>query len=362
MTVTAPAAPQVSEAEESGRTAQPRGGARYWIAATAALFVAVGAGLLIGPAGLPVHSVLLELVSKLPFVHVHSGLSRTEQAILWQIRMPRVVLGGLVGLMLAAAGASYQGAFRNPLADPYLLGAAAGAGLGATLMIVYASGATRHGLDPVPLAAFVGAIAAVGVSYAVAYSTDRRAASATILLAGIAVAAFFTAVQTYVQQQHSDSLREVYAWILGRLNGASWHDVILVLPYVVVASAVLLLFRRLLDVLRVGDQEATTLGVHAARTRLIVVGAATLGTAAVVAVSGLIGFVGIIVPHTVRLTAGSSYRRVLPLSMIVGAAFLIIADLISRTVAAPAEIPIGVVTAFFGAPFFIFVLRRRGRT
>jgi iron complex transport system permease protein len=252
--------------------------------------------------------------------------------------------------------------FHNPLADPYLLGAAAGAGLGATLVIAYSPGASGWPVDPVPLAAFAGAVAAVAVTYLVATGTDRRVSAATIVLAGVAVAAFFTAVQTFVQQQHSDSLRAVYSWILGRLTTAGWHDVLLVLPYVTLSSAVLLAHRRVLDVLRVGDDEATTLGVRTARTRLVVVGAATLGTAAVVAVSGLIGFVGIIVPHTIRLSAGGSYRRVLPLSMLGGAAFLIAADLLARTIAAPAEIPIGVITAFFGAPFFILILRHRART
>jgi iron complex transport system permease protein len=308
-----------------------------------------------------VRGVLLELVGRLPFVHVHSGLSRTEAAVLWQIRLPRVVLGGLVGWMLAAGGAAYQGVFRNPLADPYLLGAAAGAGLGATLVIAYDPRASGWPVDPVPLAAFAGALTAVAVAYLVATGTGRRASAPTIVLAGVAVAYFFTSVQTFVQQQHSDSLRQVYTWILGRLDTAGWHDVVLVLPYVALSSAVLLAHRRLLDVLRVGDDEATSLGVRTGRTRLTVVGAATLGTAAVVAVSGLIGFVGIIVPHAIRLSAGGSYRRVLPLSMLAGAAFLITADLLARTVAAPAEIPIGVITAFFGAPFFVLVLRQRAR-
>ncbi|HZQ87205.1 MAG TPA: iron ABC transporter permease [Acidimicrobiales bacterium] len=332
---------------------------RWWVAASLALVGAAAAGVLIGPAGLPTRSVLLELASRLPLVHVHSGLSATDKAIVWQIRMPRMVLGGLVGWTLAASGAGYQGVFRNPLADPYLLGAAAGAGLGATLVIAYAPGSSGWPVDPVPAAAFVGAMAAVTVSYLVATAADRRAGTATIVLAGVAVAAFFTAVQTYVQQQHASSLHDVYTWILGRLTTSGWHDVWLVLPYVVVSSAVLLAHRRVLDVLSVGEAEASTLGVDTARARLLVVGAATLGTAAVVAVSGLIGFVGIIVPHFVRLSAGGSYRRVLPLSMVGGAAFLILADLIARTVVSPGEVPIGVVTAFFGAPFFVLVLRRR---
>jgi len=361
VTLTAPPLDRVPT-EPASAPAEPVGARRWWMAAVLALVGAVAAGVVVGPAGLPWRGVILELVAWVPLVHIRSGLSPTEQAILWQIRMPRVVLGGLVGWMLGASGAGYQGAFRNPLADPYLLGAAAGAGLGATLMIAYAPGSTGWPVDPVPLAAFLGAIAAVAASYLVATTADRHATAATVLLAGIAVAAFFTALQTYVQQQHAGSLRQVYAWILGGLNTSGWHDVVLVLPYVTLSSAVLLAHRRLLDVLQVGDHEASTLGVDTARTRLVVVGAATLGTAAVVAVSGLIGFVGIIVPHTIRLAAGSSYRRVLPLSMLAGATFLIVADLIARTVASPSEIPIGVITAFFGAPFFIVVLRRRMRS
>jgi iron complex transport system permease protein len=342
-----------------GEIDRPRRRRRAWVAAAAVLGGALAAGVLTGPAGLPWRGIVLDVVGHLPGVRVHSGLSVTQSAILWQIRMPRVVLGALVGWMLAAGGAAYQGVFRNPLADPYLLGAAAGAGLGASLMIAYAPSTARWPADALPVAAFIGAIVAVAVSYVVATVADRRASPATIVLAGVAVAAFFTAIQTYVQQQHVADIRQVYSWILGRLTTSGWHDVLLVLPYVVVSSAVLLLHRRLLDVLSVGDKEASTLGVDTPRTRLIVVGAATLGTAAVVAVSGLIGFVGIIVPHAVRLTAGASYRRILPLSMLVGAAFLVLADLAARTLVSPAEIPIGVITAFFGAPFFVLVLRRR---
>jgi iron complex transport system permease protein len=171
------------------------------------------------------------------------------------------------------------------------------------------------------------------------------------------VAAFLTAVQTYVQQRQSETLREVYGWILGRLTTAGWREVALVVPYALASTVVILLHRRLLDVLAVGDDEARSLGVRAARVRLVVVAAATLATAAAVAVSGLIGFVGIIVPHTVRLLVGSSHRLLAPLSLVAGAAFLILADLVARTVMAPAELPIGVVTAFFGAPFFALVLR-----
>jgi iron complex transport system permease protein len=273
--------------------------------------------------------------------------------IIWDLRLPRVVLGGLVGATLAISGAAYQGVFRNPLVDPYLLGVAAGAGLGATL--AFAGAGARAEL--VPVAAFVGAVAAVVITYLVGRRLGERT-SATLVLAGVAVASFLTAAQTYVQQRSAGDLRVVYSWILGRLS-TGWADVGLILPYVLVAGFAILLHRRLLDVLAVGESEAETLGLPVARVRLVVVVAATLGTAAAVAVSGLIGFVGIVVPHTVRLLAGNSYRAVLPLSLLFGGAFMIATDLAARTLVAPAELPIGVVTAFFGAPFFLSLLRRR---
>jgi iron complex transport system permease protein len=170
-----------------------------------------------------------------------------------------------------------------------------------------------------------------------------------------------TAVQTFVQQQHSQTLLQVYSWILGGLTGASWHDFLLVAPYVGVSAVILLAHRRVLDVLSLGDEEAASLGVNVRRVRLLIVGAATCGTAAAVAVSGLIGFVGIIVPHAIRLAISSSYRAIVPLSLVLGAGFLVLADVLARTVMSPAELPLGVVTAFFGAPFFAVVLRTSRR-
>ncbi|MGH9188062.1 MAG: FecCD family ABC transporter permease, partial [Acidimicrobiales bacterium] len=275
------------------------------------------------------------------------------------LRVPRVALGLLVGSLLALAGGAYQGVFRNPLADPYLLGAAAGAGLGATAVIVTGFSTSVGPVELVPLAAFAGSLGAVALTYAVGAAGDRRQSTATILLAGVAVASLLTAIQTFLQQRNDDTVRQVYAWILGRLTVGGWDEVALLLPYALVSMGVILVHRRALDVLSVGDDEATTLGLAVDRTRLLVVVAASLGTAAAVAVSGLIGFVGIIIPHTVRLAGGASYRIILPLSMLVGGAFLVLADLLARTLLSPAEIPIGVVTAFFGAPFFVLVLRTR---
>ena len=314
------------------------------------------AGMLVGPANIGIEAIVRSVVSHVPLLHVHSGLSSTDSAILWQLRAPRVVLGVLVGGMLALAGGSYQGVFRNPLVDPYLLGVAAGAGLGATLAIAY-GGRAIDSYDLLPLAAFLGAGLGVTLAYALGHSAGGGRSPAALVLAGVTVVAFLTAVQTFVQQQHTQSLQEVYSWILGRLDTAGWHDVLLVAPYVVISSVVLLLHRRVLDVLSVGDEEAAALGINVSRMRLVVVVFATVGTAAAVAVSGLIGFVGIIVPHAIRLAVGSSYRVVLPLSLLAGGGFLVLADVIARTVISPAELPIGVVTAFFGAPFFAVVLR-----
>jgi iron complex transport system permease protein len=332
---------------------------RWWwiVGALGALLVVVGVAIVTGPAQLSVGSVLAAIAERIPGIDPPSEVTEQEAAIVWQLRMPRIALGLLVGAMLGIAGGAYQGSFRNPLADPYLLGVAAGAGLGATLAIAYGPETGGWIVDPLPLFAFIGGLVGVALAYLVGYTVRAGHTAVTLILAGVAVAAFLTAVQTYLQQREAETLREVYGWILGRLSTAGWGEIMLILPYVLVCSAVIFAGRRLLDVLAVGDEEAGALGLNASRVRLIVVLAATLGTAAAVAVTGLIAFVGIIVPHTVRLVVGTSYRLVIPLSMIVGGAFLVFCDLLARSLVAPAELPIGVVTAFFGAPFFAVVLK-----
>lgn len=320
------------------------------------LLLALAVGVLSGPVDLGLGAILQSGAAHLHLPGVASPLSPTEEAILWQIRVPRVALAALVGGMLALAGATYQGVFRNPLADPYLLGVAAGAGLGATIAIAYLPDGLR-GQRALPAAAFVGGVVAVVLTYAVGRSARRERDAATLVLAGVTVAAFFTAWQTFLQQQSAETLQQVYAWILGNIPSSGWSDVVLVLPYIAVATVVILSLRRVVDVLNLGDDEAASLGVDVRRVRLALVAAATLGTAAAVAVTGLIGFVGIIVPHAIRLVSGVGYRALLPLSFVVGAGFLVLADVVARTALAPAEIPLGVVTAFFGAPFFALVLR-----
>ncbi|MCY4457337.1 MAG: iron ABC transporter permease [Acidimicrobiaceae bacterium] len=324
-----------------------------------AVAVAVTLGLTIGPVPLRFDRVILELLDGIPGLTIDSGLSEAHQAIVNKLRLPRVVLGLLAGATLSLSGAAYQGAFRNPLADPYLLGVAAGAGLGATIAITQDWGDGAGFIDLVPLAAFAGALLAVGISYLAGHLGGNSTVS--LVLAGVAVASFLTAVQTYVQQSNTDALREVWAWILGRVATSGWAEPALITPYFVLMVVLILRYRRALDALSVGDEEATSLGLNPRRIRAIVVLAASLGAAAAVAVTGLIGFVGIIVPHTVRLIFGASHRALLPLSLLFGGAFMVLADLAARTLLAPAELPIGVVTAFIGAPVFALILRTSRR-
>lgn len=329
-------------------------------AAAAFLVVAVLVAAFVGAANLNPLATAAALADKIPFVRLPSGLDPLDRAVLFQIRLPRVVLGALVGGLLALAGAGYQGVFRNPLVDSGMLGASAGAGLGATLAIVYLGPHPQS----VPVAAFAGSLAGVGVAYATGAAASRRTVlgggPATLLLAGIAVGSFLTAVQTFVLQRSSSDIAAVYSWLLGSLSAASWQQVTTILPYAAVSSLVILLHGRHLDVLAVGDEEARALGLRPGQVRAVVVFASALAAASAVAVSGLIGFVGIVVPHVARRLAGPSYTSVLPLSLLCGAGFLVLADTLARTVLSPAELPIGVVTAFVGAPAFVWVLRATG--
>jgi iron complex transport system permease protein len=353
--------------DESGAHADPAALDSGWRrrlvalgAAAALLLLAVLLAIGVGAVGLPPGRVVATLLHQLG-LDVGTPLDGVQAEILLQLRLPRVLLVALVGGALAVAGATYQGVFRNPLADPYLLGAAAGAGLGATLVIAY----MPHNTGPfstVPVASFLGALTGVGLAYLLGTLASRAGGggAGTLLLAGVAVTSFLTAVQTFVQQAHANDLLTVYSWILGQLGDASWGQLGLALPYAAVAVAVLLGSTRALDVLAVGDEEAATLGLRPHRVRFVVLVAASLATAAAVAVSGLIGFVGLVVPHIVRRLAGGSYRVVVPVSLLGGAAFLVLADLVARTTIAPAELPIGVVTASIGAPFFAALLRTGG--
>ncbi len=349
-------------------TADPAVRRAFGMSATAGLSglaVLVAVGLLsatTGAAGLPVSGVLAALFDWVPLVGLESSLSTTHESILFEIRLPRMVLGMLVGGALGVAGASYQGVFQNPLADPYLLGVSAGAGFGAVLALGFGLDLGWGPFDTVPAAAFLGALIAVVASMAIA--RGGGSSPATLLLGGVAMAALFSAAQTFAIQRLSETRsREVLSWLFGQLNTTGWKQVSILLPYVAICGIVLFVHRRHLDVLRVGDDEARSLGLDPARSRLVVIVAASLLTAAAVSVSGLIAFVGLVVPHIVRLVVSHSYRVIVPLAALVGAAFLAFVDIGARTLLAPSELPVGVITAFVGAPFFALVLwRERWKT
>jgi len=300
----------------------------------------------------PIHIGFVQVFKTL--VGFPDGLSNQSQTVIMQLRLPRVVLGALVGAALATSGAVYQTVFHNPLADPYLLGAASGAGLGATIALT----STHHNVVALlPLFAFLGGILAVLTSFFV--SGKFFAEPNTLLLSGIAVGSFATAIQTYLQQRHTAQLRPVYSWILGDLTAASWNVVAWSSIYIAIALIILFTVAKQLDGLMLTDGEAFSLGINPNRLRILAVGAATLATATAVSASGLIGFVGIVVPHLVRGVTRRVTNRSLVSIALVGAAFLVLADLGARTLLSPAELPIGVITAFVGAPFFLFVLRNR---
>lgn len=320
------------------------------LAAALLLSVAVGS-VFIPPAALW-DLVTAALAGREPLLP-QSGAYAT---ILGSLRLPRTLLVALTGAALAASGGAYQGLFRNPLADPYLIGVASGAGLGAVLAMTVHWPQAIAGLLTVPLAAFAGALLTVVVVYRLG-RVGRTVPTTNLILAGVAVSSFCTALTSFLMLNATGELRRALVWLLGGATLSGWQPVLAVLPYLLIGSGVLLASGHALNVLQFGDEQARQLGLPVERVRRIIVVAATLTTAAAVAFAGVIGFVGLIVPHLVRLLWGADYRRLLPLSTLCGAAFLLVADVLARVLMAPQELPVGVITALAGAPFFLWVLR-----
>jgi iron complex transport system permease protein len=283
-----------------------------------------------------------------------------QESVIWNIRLPRVLVAGLVGAGLATGGATYQGLFRNSLADPYLIGVAQGASTGAVLALVAGLPAVLYSLGVVQWAAFGGAVLTVGLVYMLA-RMNRIVPTTTLLLAGVAVGSLAASVTSLLIYLNGQRLAQIYGWLLGGFNASNWDQVWSILPYIGLGSGLLYFFGRQLNVLQMGEEPAIQLGLQVERLKVVMVLAATLITAAAVSVSGIIGFVGLVVPHIVRLLIGHDYRTLLPLSTLYGAIFMICADACSRTLLAPVELPVGILTAFCGAPFFIFLLRRNKR-
>lgn len=277
--------------------------------------------------------------------------------ILFSLRLPRTALVALTGAALAGSGAAYQGLFRNPLADPYLIGVASGAGLGAVLAMTFGWPVTVLGLTAVPLAAFAGALLTVLIVYHLA-RVGRSLPATNLILAGVAISSFATALTSFLMLSSTGEMRRALVWLMGGSSMSGWKPVLAELPYVTVGLGALLLMGHALNVMQVGEEQAQQLGLRVERARLMIVVAASLATAAAVSFAGIIGFVGLVVPHIVRLVWGADYRSLVPLSIIGGAALLLISDVLARVLMAPQELPVGIITALGGAPFFVWVLRR----
>ena len=311
-----------------------------------------------GSVDMPPVTVVKMMVAKVPLVNVAESWPDSWDTILWRLRMPRIVLAGIVGGALALSGATYQALFRNPLAGPSLIGATSGAGLGATFVLVTGVPLYFKGTSLVPIAAFAGSVAAVMGAYTIARRAEGMSLI-TLILAGVAISSAAGALTSLLMIRSDPDLRPVLSWLLGGFGSAQWKHSVLVLPYIVPSLLVVLFYGRVLNVMQLDEDHASQLGVNVERTKLVLIIAATLSTAAAVSFTGPIGFVGLIAPHAVRLMWGNDYRSLVPMAAIVGAGFLILADLAARTVAPPAELPVGVVTALCGAPFFLYLLRRR---
>lgn len=297
------------------------------------------------------------LVSKIPGMGVVQDWSETYNTILLQIRLPHTLLIALAGSALASSGAAYQGLFRNPLADPYLIGVASGAGLAAVIAISVGWPTELLGLYGVPAAAFIGALITVFIVYSLARMHGVLQPT-TLILAGVAVSSFATALTSFIMLRSTSELRRALAWLLGGALMPGWEPVLAILPYLLVGITALLAFGHTLNVLQFGDEQAQQLGIPVEKRKMMIIVAASLTTAAAVAFAGIIGFIGLIVPHIVRMLWGSDYRQVIFLSIFAGSSVLLFADLIARVALAPQVMPVGIITAMIGAPFFLWVLLR----
>lgn len=300
------------------------------------------------------------LVNSLPGIHIQQDWPYSYEAIINAIRLPHTVLVILTGAALASSGAAYQGLFRNPLADPYLIGVASGAGLGAVFAMSLHWPTELLGYYFIPVGAFFGAILTVLLVYNLA-RVNGMVPLTTLILAGVAVGAFASAVTSFLMLRSDAQIHRAISFLLGGAPIAGWNPVIAALPYMLVGMGMLLLFGHSLNVLQFGEEEAKQMGLNVDRAKAVIIITASLTTAVAVAFSGIIGFIGLIVPHIVRIVWGPDYRRLIPLSILLGSTALLLADMLARILLAPSTLPVGIVTAMAGAPFFLWILRRAKR-
>ena len=328
----------------------------FWIASLL-LLAALALSVAVGSVYIPIPSALRLMASRLSGLPDPQDLS-AYAVILFSLRIPRTLLIALAGAGLAGSGAAYQGLFRNPLADPFLIGVASGAGLGAVLAMNSGLGSkTFFGLLGVPVAAFIGALITVVLVYQLA-RVGRTLPTTNLILAGVAISSFTSALTSFLMLTSTGELRRAIVWMLGGASMSGWQPVIAMLPYIALGLGLLLTTGHALNVFQFGEEQAQQLGLPVERLRRLIIISASLTTAAAVSFAGVIGFIGLIVPHLVRFAWGGDYRRILPLSIISGAALLLFADVLARVLMAPQELPVGIITALVGVPFFLWVLRR----
>ena len=326
------------------------------------LVLAIAAATATGSASISLGETLRILLDSLPLIELDQTWTDADETILRQIRLPRVMSAALVGAALSAAGVLFQGVFRNPLVDPFIIGASSGAAFAAVFgfLIAPQAGFIIYGFSWVPALAFVGSLSTVLLVYFLARS-DGRVAVTTLLLAGVAVSAFLTAAMSFVMLTQSDSqfrLGAIFSWLLGGIGTVGWDQFLLLGPFVAAGLLVARVMAQRLNVMALGEEHASALGIPVEQTKLVLIGASSLMTAAAVAAAGLVAFVGLVTPHVLRLAIGPDHRRLLWASALYGAIFVVLADLAARTLLSPTEIPLGVVTGIVGAPFFLILLRR----
>lgn len=335
-----------------------------FIIGVAAVILFAAASLFLGTANIRFRDVFKILLSFIPGLGGRisiEGISDATITIITKLRLPRVILALLVGAGLAAVGSAMQSLFRNPMAEPGILGISSGAGLGATIAIVVGFGKTIFGMGATAVAAFMGALLTVFIVYRISV-TGSRVSQTVLILAGMAVSFMNSAVIQLLMIFRRDRMDYIMLWTMGSFTTAGWNKIIILLPFLVIGLTLILVHARSLNVISTGEETAKSLGIEVEQTKKIILIACSVVTAACVATSGIIGFVGLIIPHVLRLLVGSDQRRLLPFSIVGGAAFLIICDTLARVVVPPAEIPVGAITAVFGSPFFITLLIRGKRS
>ncbi|MCD8300116.1 MAG: iron ABC transporter permease [Clostridiales bacterium] len=345
-----------------------RGGIRigYLCLLVVVLFAAMVWSLSVGSADISVSDSLGIVLERVPLVgRLIDGeaFSKTSLTVIWSVRFPRICLSALVGGILAIVGAAFQSIFRNPLADPHILGVSSGAALGATVAMLFPGisvSVAFLGLGSTGVLAFAGALFSVFVVYNVA-KIGGRYSTVNMLLTGTAISTLFSSLISLLMTFHNDQIGKVYMWTMGSFSSASWPRVRFVFFFAVAGLIVLSAFSRKLNILTLGDEEAECLGISTKKLRRVIIVVSTILVASAVSVSGIIGFVGLMMPHCVRMICGPDLRKVIPYGFFTGAIFLVICDTIARTVTAPTEIPVGIITSICGAPYFIFLVWRQYR-